>query len=78
MTKPHVLQVGPYPEWDQVPLDAAFTMHRWLEAADKDGVSGRGRPEDARHCHARRPWGECGDDRGLPEAGDDQRLRRGL
>jgi lactate dehydrogenase-like 2-hydroxyacid dehydrogenase len=36
MSKPHVLQVGPYPDWDQIPLDAAFTMHRWWEAADKD------------------------------------------
>jgi len=35
MTKPHVLQVGAYPEWDQVPLDAAFQMHRYFEAADK-------------------------------------------
>lgn len=35
MTKPHVLQVGSYPEWDQVPLDAAFHMHRYYEAADK-------------------------------------------
>lgn len=35
MTKPHILQVGPYPEWDQVPLDAAFHMHRYFEAADK-------------------------------------------
>lgn len=35
MTKPHVLQVGSYPEWDQVPLDAAFQMHRYFDAADK-------------------------------------------
>jgi lactate dehydrogenase-like 2-hydroxyacid dehydrogenase len=35
MTKPHILQVGPYPEWDQVPLDAAFQMHRYFEASDK-------------------------------------------
>lgn len=35
MTKPHVLQVGPYPEWDQTPLDAAYVMHRWWEAPDK-------------------------------------------
>ena len=35
MTKPHILQVGPYPEWDQIPLDAAFTVHRYFEAADK-------------------------------------------
>jgi lactate dehydrogenase-like 2-hydroxyacid dehydrogenase len=38
MAKPHVLQVGPYPEWDQTPLDAAFTVHRWWEAADKDAL----------------------------------------
>ncbi len=35
MTKPQILQVGPYPEWDQVPLDAAFHSHRYFEAADK-------------------------------------------
>ena len=35
MSKPEILQVGPYPEWDQGPLDAAFTMHRYFEAADK-------------------------------------------
>ena len=35
MTKPHILQVGPYPEWDQTPLDAAFHMHRYFEAGDK-------------------------------------------
>lgn len=35
MSKPHLLQVGPYPEWDQVPLDEAFTVHRYFEAADK-------------------------------------------
>jgi lactate dehydrogenase-like 2-hydroxyacid dehydrogenase len=30
-----ILQIGPYPDWDQVPLDAAFTMHRYFEAEDK-------------------------------------------
>lgn len=35
MTKPDVLQIGSYPDWDQVPLDAAFTCHRYFEAADK-------------------------------------------
>lgn len=35
MSKVEILQVGPYPEWDQVPLDTAFTMHRYFEAADK-------------------------------------------
>ena len=35
MSKPHLLQVGPYPEWDQIPLEEAFTVHRYFEAADK-------------------------------------------
>ncbi len=35
MTKPHILQVGTYPEWDQTPLDAAFAMHRYFDAPDK-------------------------------------------
>ena len=30
-----ILQIGPYPEWDQAPLDATFTIHRYFEAADK-------------------------------------------
>ena len=35
MDKPPILQVGPYPQWDQEPLDAAFQVHRYFEAADK-------------------------------------------
>ena len=35
MTKPDILQIGPYPDWDQHPLDAAFTMHRYFEASEK-------------------------------------------
>lgn len=35
MDKPHLLQVGPYPQWDQGPLESAFHMHRYFEAADK-------------------------------------------
>ncbi len=34
MTKPDILQVGPYPEWDQIPLEAGFTMHKLFEASD--------------------------------------------
>lgn len=30
-----ILQIGPYPEWDQVPLDDAFTMHRYFEAEEQ-------------------------------------------
>ncbi|MDJ0627945.1 MAG: 2-hydroxyacid dehydrogenase [Rhodobacter sp.] len=35
MAKPDVLQLGPYPDWDQGPLEAAFTMHRLDLAADR-------------------------------------------
>ena len=35
MTKPQILQMGPYPEWDRVPLESAFTMHRYDLATDK-------------------------------------------
>lgn len=35
MTKPDILQIGPYPHWDQEPLDEAFTVHRYFEAGDK-------------------------------------------
>ncbi len=34
MDRVEVLQMGPYPEWDQGPLDAAFKMHRYFEASD--------------------------------------------
>ncbi|MFQ3790120.1 2-hydroxyacid dehydrogenase [Halomonas sp. A29] len=35
MNKPEILQVGELPDWDQGPLDAAFTVHRYFEATDK-------------------------------------------
>ncbi|SCW47007.1 Lactate dehydrogenase [Rhizobium mongolense subsp. loessense] len=35
MSKPQILQVGPYPEWDEAPLNAAFSVHRYFEAPDK-------------------------------------------
>ncbi|MGQ0565341.1 MAG: 2-hydroxyacid dehydrogenase [Gemmobacter sp.] len=35
MTKPDILQVAPYPAWDQEPLDAAFAMHRLDLAPDR-------------------------------------------
>jgi lactate dehydrogenase-like 2-hydroxyacid dehydrogenase len=38
MTKPQILQMGPYPEWDQVPLEAQFTVHRHDLAADKSAL----------------------------------------
>jgi len=35
MPKPHVLQMGSYPDWDQSPMDAAYQMHALYAAADK-------------------------------------------
>ena len=35
MTKPHILQMGSYPDWDQGPLEAAFHVHRYDQAPDK-------------------------------------------
>ena len=34
MTAPVVLQLSPYPDWDQGPMDAQFDMRRLHEAAD--------------------------------------------
>lgn len=34
METPEILQVGPYPEWDETPLNEAFTVHRYFEAPD--------------------------------------------
>jgi lactate dehydrogenase-like 2-hydroxyacid dehydrogenase len=35
MGKPEILQLSSYPEWDQAPLDEAFSMLRYDQAADK-------------------------------------------
>ncbi len=35
MPRPALLQIGPYPAWDQEPLEAAYDVHRYFEAADK-------------------------------------------
>lgn len=37
MSKPELLLVGPYPEWDMVELEDRYTVHRLYEAADRDG-----------------------------------------
>lgn len=36
MSKPIILQVGPYPDWDQRPIDAHFDSRRLFEARDRD------------------------------------------
>jgi len=44
MTKPHILQVGPYPEWDEIPLRESFTVHRYFEADDKSAFLAKAGP----------------------------------
>lgn len=39
MTKIEFLQGGPYPAWDEVPLNVEFAMHRHLEAKDRQAFS---------------------------------------
>jgi len=36
MSKPELLLVGPYPEWDMVELEAHYTVHKLYEAGDRD------------------------------------------
>ncbi len=38
MSKPEILQIGRYPAWDQERLEAAFTVRRLFEAADRDAL----------------------------------------
>ncbi|PYE32627.1 lactate dehydrogenase-like 2-hydroxyacid dehydrogenase [Rhizobium sp. PP-F2F-G38] len=64
MTKPHILQVGPYPEWDETPLNAAFAVHRYFEAADKQAFLAEIGP-DIRGIATR---GELGASRAMIEA----------
>ena len=64
MTQIDILQVGPYPEWDQGPLDQAFAMHRLFEAADKPAMLAEVGPR-IRGIATR---GELGADRAMIEA----------
>jgi lactate dehydrogenase-like 2-hydroxyacid dehydrogenase len=34
MSKPNILMIGPYPEWDMVELEAEYQVHKLYEAAD--------------------------------------------
>ncbi len=35
MSKPEILQIGPYPAWDESALNELFTVHRYFEINDK-------------------------------------------
>lgn len=58
MSKPVVLQVGPYPDWDQDPLDSTFDIKRLFEASDPD----RFLKEHGPNVHAIATRGELGAD----------------
>lgn len=64
MAKPGILQVGPYPQWDEEPLNAAFAVHRYFEAEDKAGFLSKVGPE-IRGIATR---GELGANRAMIEA----------
>ena len=64
MPKPVVLQVGPYPKWDQEPLDAEYDVKRLFEADDAKAFLATHGPE-VRGIATR---GELGADRAMIEA----------
>lgn len=61
MSKPAILQVGPYPDWDQNPLDAAFNAHRLFEAPDPQACLA----EVGKDIRAIATRGELGADRAM-------------
>lgn len=64
MTKPEILQVGPYPAWDEEPLNAAFMIHRYFEAANREAFLAEVGP----HIRAIATRGELGANRAMIEA----------
>ncbi|MGM4984563.1 2-hydroxyacid dehydrogenase [Rhizobiales bacterium] len=64
MDKLPILQIGPYPQWDQEPLDAAFQVHRYFEATDKAKLLAEVGPS----IKAIATRGELGANRGMIEA----------
>jgi lactate dehydrogenase-like 2-hydroxyacid dehydrogenase len=64
LTKPSILQIGPYPQWDEEPLNAAFAVHRYFAAEDKAGLLSKVGPE-IRGIATR---GELGANRAMIEA----------
>lgn len=38
MSKPHILQMGQLPEWDEAPLRDAYEVHRYFDATDKNAL----------------------------------------
>lgn len=61
MSKPAILQVGPYPDWDQDPLDAAFEAYRLFAASDPNAYLA----EVGQNVRAIATRGELGADRAM-------------
>jgi lactate dehydrogenase-like 2-hydroxyacid dehydrogenase len=64
MQRPHILQVGPYPAWDEEPLNEAFVGHRYFAADDKRSFLAEIGPQ----VRAIATRGELGADRAMIEA----------
>lgn len=64
MKNVHILQVGPYPAWDEGPLNEKFTMHRYFEAEDQPALIA----DHKNSIRAIATRGELGADRPLIEA----------
>ena len=64
MAKPAILQVGPYPDWDQVPLDEAFDVKRLFEALEPNAYLA----EHGKAIRGIATRGELGADRSMIEA----------
>lgn len=62
--KPHILQIGPYPDWDVEALEKRFTLHRYFEAEDKESFV----KECADKIRGIATRGELGADRALIDA----------
>lgn len=64
MSKPVILQVGPYPAWDQEPLEALFHVKRLFETSDQDGFLAEHGPS----IQAIATRGELGADKAMLDA----------
>jgi lactate dehydrogenase-like 2-hydroxyacid dehydrogenase len=64
MQRPHILQVGPYPAWDEELLNEAFVVHRYFAADDKPSFL----TEVGPHVRAIATRGELGASRAMIKA----------
>jgi lactate dehydrogenase-like 2-hydroxyacid dehydrogenase len=60
MSKPNILMIGPYPEWDMVELEAQFEVHKLYEATDREAFQAQ-RGADIRGIATRGELGASAD-----------------